>query len=281
MQLTPKQRDHINRYMRDVAACLGDMPDAERQEVVGRLRRRIERELSQYGDTSLRDGDVEAVLKNCGLPAAQASALRGRAHPAPDGRPSATDRVWLGVCGGLARRVQLDANILRFIVVLLGLIPFLLPFLLLAYVGAYLVLYYTSETTDLPPIHYGRLTRTVLTTFLVALALFAGSEFVLELAHRLLWRFLERTVSLESRWDWLELNGNALFFWVLVALMPLAAISALPVSEAWAGTLKKMVHAALALYAIALCFGIACFLAGIAMDIAQDLARSPILQSLP
>lgn len=61
-------------------------------------------------------------------------------------------------------------------------------------------------------------------------------------------------------------DAGTCLFWVLVLALPVAAISALPVPKVWANTLRKTVHAGLAVYAIWLCYGIASVIVGIILS---------------
>ena len=280
MKLNQKQRQRINRYLRDVLQLLEDIPEAKRREMHAQLRARLERELMQFGDGPLSDETIERVLQTCGTPAAQAASLKGEAAPAPVQEAMAGSRVWLGLCGALADRLGVDPYVIRTMMVLLGLLPPLLPLLLIGYVGIYLVLYYTSEATNLPPIHLLPLAKQVATVVAIAVALFFGFEFALELTRRLVWRFLEINVVPGREWGWLPLHSATLFLWSAAVSAPLATMSCLPVSKGWDGTLKKISQAVVALYALVLCFGFASYLVGIVLLIAENVSGIPAIQTL-
>lgn len=282
MRLTEKQRQRINRYLREVHDRLAGFEEPEREKALRQLKDRIQRELLQYGRKEIHDADIETVLAQCGSPSEQAAGLTGRpvAHSSV-AAPAASDRVWLGVCGTLGARWDLEPRVLRILMVVLGFVPFLLPFVLIAYIGAYLYLYFeTPAPSGASPLDVRAVVTSVLKTFGIALALFIGSKVLLEIVARLAFRLFEQSARLDPRWTWLDTHGNAVFFWAVTTLLPLSALSALPVPSAWAGTLRKATLAGLALYAVLLCLGLAYFLTGTLLLAADHVARTTGLLSL-
>ncbi len=279
MEITEKQKHRLQRYMREVSAHLSDLPEAERRGAVGRLRAQLEQGLQQSGDGELHDSDIDALLASCGAPADQAALLVEHGGYAPVAGQTG-GQVWLGVCARLARGMDADPLILRVILVVLGLVFPLLPLLLTAYMGAYFWMRYIADQKGLRPIRWVALVKGLAITFGISLALYLGTGYTMILAQRLIWRFLEQSIVLEPKWGWLEIEQGRLFFWALYLLLPLTALSAMPVKDAWAGTLRKVVHAALALYALALCFGLASFAAGAVLYLAQNFRGASTLTGL-
>lgn len=271
-KLTEPQERRVTRYLRDVAAHLADLSPQEREAALARLNARIDRELSRFPN-GLDDADLDKVLAGCGSPSSQAARLMPAKNPAAP-RPfvSWPDRVWLGVCGGIAQRLDIDANIVRLIAVLLGLVLPLLPLLLVAYLALYFWDYFSTERPSIDPIEPLKLVKTLASTFGVAVALHIGTRVLLLFVTHAYQTVTEQPLALERRWNWIAYDAGTWLFWVLVVGLPLAALSALPVPKAWAGTLKKTVQAGLALYAVWLCFGIASVLTGIILRSVEDFS---------
>jgi len=55
-------------------------------------------------------------------------------------------------------------------------------------------------------------------------------------------------------------------------LTPIAALAGLPLPDGWNKTGKTIVQAGIAIYAVAICFGIASLIAGILIQIVKDFA---------
>ena len=89
-----------------------------------------------------------------------------------------------------------------------------------------------------------------------------------------------RTAIVYRQLGWLTGETGFLFFMMLATGIPLAAIAALPVSNEWSGTLHKITQAALAIYAVVLCLGIACALVGVAVANIGQIPDTPGLDAL-
>lgn len=258
--LSEIQERRIARYLRDVGEHLRDLPSDERERALARLNARIERELKQFTGP-LDDNQLDRILESCGAPANQAANIRGAKPPSRRSRLAWSDRVWLGVCGGIARRLNLDANIVRLLAVLAGLILPLLPLLLIAYVTAFLYFSYSSGAR-LDLIRPWRVLRITAGYGAVALALHLCSRFVLFFIAYAHVQLVGEVLVYGANWGWLVEEGGWMFTWTFFTTLPLAAMSVLPVSANWDQTLRKTVQAVLAVYAMLLCFGVACALVG-------------------
>jgi hypothetical protein len=148
----------------------------------------------------------------------------------------------------------------------LGLVLPLLPVLFLVYLGIFFWDYFLGERRGIEPIEPLRLAKALGATFGVALGLHLGTSFLLRFVARGYEAVAAQPMFLDRRWGWLMLDAGSWFFWVMVICLPLAALSALPVPKVWAGTLRKTVHAGLALYAVWLCYGIARVFVGIILS---------------
>ncbi|GMV92825.1 MAG: hypothetical protein AMXMBFR82_26030 [Candidatus Hydrogenedentota bacterium] len=264
-KLTERQERRITQYLKEVGDQLNDVPSRDREAALAKLNTRIETELKKFPN-GIADIDLENLLGNLGSPARQASRL----VPA-DKFPTTTfvswpDRVWLGVCSGIARKLDIDASIVRVIVVLMGLVLPLLPVLLLAYLGVFFWDYFFGERRGIEPLEPLKIAKTLGATFGVALALHYGAWLLLVFIARGYEAIAAQPLMLERRWSWLMQDAGSWFFWVLAVGLPLAALSALPVPKVWSGTLRKTVHAGLAIYAVWLCYGLASVIAGIVLS---------------
>jgi hypothetical protein len=102
----------------------------------------------------------------------------------------------------------------------------------------------------------------------------------LEGFRRVLFSLLQVQPDLPGDWAWLAWRGDSLFTWALLLALPVAALSALPVPAAWAATLRKVAWALVAVYAVALCFGLACYFVGTAVALASDFEGIPAVSNL-
>ena len=264
-KLTERQERRITQYLREVGQHLTDIPSRDREAALSRLNTRVEKELLRFPN-GIADIDLENLLGNLGSPARQASRLVPADHYAASTFVSWPDRVWLGVCAGIARKLDIDANVVRLIAVLMGLVLPLLPVVFLVYLGIFFWDYFSGERRGIEPIEPLKLAKAVGATFGVALALHVGTGFLLRFVARGYEAVAAQPLFLDRNWGWLMLDAGTWFFWVLVICLPLAALSALPVPKAWAGTLRKTVHAGLALYAVWLCYGLASVIVGIILS---------------
>lgn len=259
MRLTDKQENLVARYLRDVSSKLERLPIQERDRALARLRLRIVRALRGRGRHSLDDAQVEAVLDEFGPASEQAQRLT--TERADDGPSllSKDNRRWLGVCGGLAERYGWEPGLLRALVVLMGL--FTGPFLLIVYLGVYFVAHSSADDAT-ASVDKWKLVKHVLFVVAGAGALHLGAHGFHRFLHLAYgWLFTDALV-LSGPWAWLPRFQSDLLFWTLFFCLPIAILAALPVPEPWSVTLKKVFQAGLALYALALCYGMACALVG-------------------
>ena len=280
MKLTEKQEHRIARHLQEVAARLANQSPQKRQEALARLRERIRERLKQLGSSPVRDQDVEAVLKACGGPVDRPARPQAEAGTGWPSFVSWPDRVLLGVCAGLAKQLDVPPAAVRTVVVILALIPPFFPAILGIYLGAFFAVYFKSNGTEIPSIEWLKTIRSVSTTSAILLALFLGTA-------ALLWTFayaslqvVGRAVVLDERWAWFQQSNGTLFFWALLFLLPLTILSTLPVPAGWDTTLRKIVQAGMALYALVLCYGIATVLVGIILRVVEDASGPGGLQWL-
>jgi phage shock protein PspC (stress-responsive transcriptional regulator) len=282
MKLSDAQNQRITAYLREVDAALGEHPDGERHEFVARLRASVQRSLEGTGNPVIVDEDIDRILKRLGTPDRQAARLaRKYQQPEPEPAPQEipADAVWLGVCQRLAGKVDLSPRLLRTLLVILGLLLPLTPFLLVGYMVAYLILRNESDA-DIPGPDLPKLLRRTGLLLAGCLALHIAAVFLVGLCDRLVWRLTEQTVTLEGGWGWLGHNRGALLFWTLLFTLAPAALSAFPVTPKWSETLFKTAQAVVATFAFLLCFGLGCHIAGTLLELADLIQISTELPSI-
>ncbi|MBI5095811.1 MAG: PspC domain-containing protein [Candidatus Hydrogenedentes bacterium] len=178
------------------------------------------------------------------------------------------DRCWLGVCGGVARRFDMDTRTIRAMAVVLGLLTG--PLALLAYLGLYINLYVGTEDESVPTIDRARFVRLTLGTLGGLMALYAGSSVLDALICSAYAKFAAHAPESLGSWRWLNRQGSGLFFWSLILLLPIAALAGLPLANGWERTGKKIVQAGVALYAMIICLGIASVVVGVLLQFVKD-----------
>ena len=273
MNLTGKQKTRINRYLREVADRRDGMSADDRDAALAKLKARVQRELRSYGNNP-DDDDLEEALRTCGAPSRQAAMLSGEAAAKTTGWVSWPDRVWLGVCAGIGHRFDVHPAFVRLLAVALGLVLPLLPLLLIAYLTAFLVVYFRGDREDLDPIDPVAVMKALGTVFCIALVLRVVLGLVLYTLSEGYARFVGETLTYAPGYGWILYNTGSGFFWALAICLPLAAIATLPTPKPWATTLTKVWQACLALYGVWLCYGVANLVVGVAVHSADVVAGS-------
>ena len=262
MELTPKQESLIIRYLREVARHMDDSaPRRTRERGLAKLRGSIDRELAGLAQGQVQDADVAAVLALFGSPAEQAEALADDVKTTEDrARQGRDDRVWLGVCAEAAERMEASPLAVRVVAVAAGVITG--PLAVFLYIGLYAFFQLNGPRPLTPPVDKTRLAVRAGGALLAAVALNVLCGYAIQLIYHLHERFLNRPVPGLGEWGW-----------ALVVCVPLAALSGLPLARAWDHSLKRVWQAGLALYAMALSFGLAAMLVGIILDVVQDFTQ--------
>jgi len=274
MRLTQKQELALGRYLQEVERRLDTLPGHARQQVLDRLKLRLVKEFDKATNTTLTDEEVRAALLRFGAPSAVAQGILAGEQP-PDARRLTKDEPrWLGVCATLAARLDVEVKRVRLLAVLSGLLAG--PVMVIVYLAAYFEMYFTSGPEDFPRIDKWKLFKSAAGTLGGATALFVGSKGMLALINHAYLRFLQKGPPVLGNWGWLEMNGTWLFVLVLFWVMPIAVLSGLPVPNKWDLTGKRIVQAGLALYALALCLGIASALSGILLLVVEDMAGTHV-----
>jgi phage shock protein PspC (stress-responsive transcriptional regulator) len=269
VNLTQKQNQRIAKYLRDIDLQLGTLSDKARDAARARLRARIETELRQFQNRDPEDHEIEAILASCGTTSRVAAELLGK-HGGMDALALSTERKWLGVCAGVARRFDMDVRIVRAVAVAFGVVTG--PFSLMGYLALYLNLYLASEDDTIPRVDRAHFLRMLLGALGGVMALYIGSGVVQVLVFGAYTKFSPHTRDSLADWNGLAAHSSSMFFWSVITLLPMAALAGLPLPDGWDKTAKKLVQAGIALYAVAICFGIASLLAGIIIQLVRDFA---------
>ncbi|HPO14677.1 MAG TPA: PspC domain-containing protein [Candidatus Hydrogenedentes bacterium] len=269
MQLTQKQESLITRYLNEVLDQIDTtVPESVRERGLTRLRNRIYRELGAVSKNSPDEADVRAVLERFGEPAYQASALFASRATSEEFRLSRDNRVWLGVCSGVADQIDVPPWVVRLLAVALGCATG--PLALFAYLAVYLWFYLRSDPEEEPRIRKAIVLWRSISAFVIVLILHIASTYAVRLIYFVHEKYLQRPMPELSDWGWLEMRAGELFFYALAICVPMALMSAMPLSNAWEYTLKRLSQAFLALYAIILSFGLASIIVGLIMNFIHE-----------
>ncbi len=273
MRLTDQQERLIARYLREAGEHMAELPDRARERALDTMREEILDAIPPSTSAVPDDAEVELALRMAGPPARHAerfSAPNRHDQPSRQDTPAPAEetgeRRWLGVCAAMSEQTGAPVGLVRWGTVLLGVVTG--PFALIAYIGVFLALYF-SERADTPPIDKWRIAKYVAGLVLGAVVLRVLARGFLVLLHYGYGLLVQEELRLAGLWNWLERNDGSLFFWTLFCLIPVAVLAALPVPAPWRNTLRKVFEAGLALYALALSFGVGCALAGAILQASQ------------
>jgi phage shock protein PspC (stress-responsive transcriptional regulator) len=305
MKLSGKQERLVARYYEELGARLNGKTPSDRDRLLGQLHRRVTEEMNRFGAVAATDDEVIALLRlstraipelapllnghheqmdldlaspeYAGTPRASAGDPRRAQADAPaqgrsrlvQGRTleSTEHRRWLGVCWHLSRRLGVQARYVRLGALILGALTG--PFALLAYLGAYFEMYFSSERRMQPSLDPIRLVKALSYAALSAVLMFVGSHLLILGIHAAYQKVFGEEVSAMGGLNWLESNGLGLFLLVMITTAPLAALSALPMADGWNETAGKLYKAVLALYAVGISLGIAAFLVGVMLGFVE------------
>ena len=271
MKLTQKQEWIVARYLRAVSEALGDVSDEGRERAVAQVKNRVNREIRQLTKSPLGDGDIVAVLQAMGAPADVAREYLDKHGPATGLVLSTDNRVWLGVCAGVAQHFGFSRGWVRLAAVLLGVTG---PIALIIYLTVYIEMYTVSRGSSIgdriPRVNWLRVVSHLVGATVAAVAIHAAARLVPRLVEMAYLRILpDNALPAPGQWGWLELNAPSMLFFALMLALPIGALAALPAANQWDRTGKLLMQAVLALYALAVCFGIACQVVSIILDAVQ------------
>jgi hypothetical protein len=141
--------------------------------------------------------------------------------------------------------------------------------------------YFSSETVrHEDPIDWSELIKAVGSAFALALFLNLGVQGLLIVIFKATVMFTDAAPTVAPRWGWILAENARLFWWAVAVGLPLAALSGLPLSPRWPDTMKKVVQAGLALYAIVLSFGVASLIVGIILSYVARMSGRPGAEAL-
>ncbi len=143
MVLTQQQENIINKYLSEVNNYLNSVSDIEkRKRFLIELKKNIFNSLQKSGKNYISDEELcHFLYDELGEPELQAEKLLNPINPSTKLILNVENRVWLGVCAGLAVRTRFPVMVIRFLFALLGLcggIGFIF------YLSVYFFLYFSS-----------------------------------------------------------------------------------------------------------------------------------------
>jgi len=268
MALTEKQKQRIARYLHDVHEHLDGADERSRLVAERKIRGQIEDALQRHGSAVTRDEHLDSALAALGTPAQQAALYHPSRAVEAAWAPVTADRRWLGVCGGIARELQVDPLVVRGIVLFLGLIT--LPFSLWVYLAAYGVMGFALQMPAARErIEPAAVFKAVWPPALVALLIHLVIVYTIDGIDWLLTAFAGfNLMAVDSRWTWFADGPIGIFLWALLFVLPLAALSAMSVRPDWRPTFKKLAQASVAVYSVYAAYGLGSLLAGTGIHLA-------------
>ncbi len=273
MALSQRQHQMVQRYLNEAETVLAGCAISERQrdKAMTMLRDKTARRMAMLSGEFVTDEEVTVALAKLGSAEQQAQWAARQVHD-PRGTLSldAEGRVWLGVCAGAARYLDLPPWTIRTAVALLGCV--LGPFALLAYLGVFIGLYVHPGCPALPRLAAGRAGLRAGAAAGGAVALYVMGHYLVRAVILVHEQVLKRPMPRLGEWGWLPGWEGALFFWTLLCCVPLMVLSAMPVPSGWDHSLKRLGQAGLALYGIVLSFGIASYVVGLILDFVGEFS---------
>lgn len=265
MQLTQYQEACIARYLRDVAVHLdGSLPARDREAGIERLEANLRRAFEALGKETPPDTEFAQVLASFGAPEDQARAISRGAGAEPG-------RVWLGVCNRWAKRLQIPAWLVRMGMILLGVTG---PLAVLVYLAGYAEKVYHAPKGSEPPIDWTQVLARVVPVLFMAILLHVAGGYAIRGIEYLYQLAMHRPLPHLGDWGWIRIDRQDYFFYAVVSSVPLAVLSGMPLAGGWDYTLKRLAQAILAVYAMALSFGIASILAGLLLELVKEFGGS-------
>lgn len=275
MQLTPHQEGLIAGYLREVSLLVDSAASsADREAGLRRIESELRDKLARLGgDGELNDETVIAAIRALGPAEEQARKTTLPKGAAGELLRATEDRVWLGVCAGWAHRSGIEPWIIRTAMIVVGICA--TPLAVLAYLGGYAELYIKTQKQVTAPPNYFQMALRGGLAFGAALLLFYGTGYFLD---AVAWAYefgLKRPLPSLGQWGWYFQRDDAYVFWAIVYAVPIAVLSGAPLSNGWDYSLKRLAQAILALYAVAICFGVAGILVGIILDVVSEFGGMP------
>lgn len=287
MHLTQKQESLISHYLRELSRRLAhSLPEKVRERNLRQVQTRIYHDLERLNSKAISDDEVTQVLRQVASSFTDATdpvspTLSPEAGSTPrvspplgnspatslKGRAQSPKPVWLGVCAYNAERVGIEPWMARLGLVILGLCTG--PLAVLVYIAGFAEYYAGLPEKDRPPVVWTRLAVRTVLPLVVLIGLRWGANKLLVLIAYGHERIFKEAMPSLGEWDWFRFQEGTYFFLALVTVLPLSVLSGLPLANAWGHSLKRLGQAITALYAMALCFGVASVIAGLILDRVQ------------
>jgi len=254
--LTQKQENILNKYLSEVNALLNSSFDIEnRRKLLLNLRSAIFSTIKKSGKNYLDDNELIRILyEEFGEPELQAEKLRNPRNPSAQLTLDYDNRVWLGVCAGLAIRIHVPVLSVRLLFSILGLccgIGFLF------YLIIYFYLYFSSGVYSGKKVQWSFLIyQLILTTFLLSFV-FYSAFFTLKGIEYLHSRWVSHAegdlIGIDKVYKFIFLS---FLFYMWTGILS-AIMGGLPLKNDWDKTFRNIRDAQIALLVIFESTGIA------------------------
>ena len=188
-------------------------------------------------------------------------------HVHPHASP---DRRWLGVCLTLSKALRIPVLIVRALFLAIGLATGPLSLLL------YLWIYAGQRLADRTPLAIlpsaRKLGTTMAQTLGVVVVLYLGARLSFIAAYEGFLRFAQQELSI-GQLGWLNAYHEWFLILVLITVLPIAALSALPLARQWDRTWNTFLRASVRVYALVLLAGVVSGGLGLIVQSATVLVR--------
>lgn len=273
MRLTDRQERAVERAVDAVSRALArraDLTAAARERAVARLRGRVEGALARFG-AAVTDGQVEGVLAEYADAEAVAAALVSAERFTGSRAGDLGDPRWLGVCLHFAERSGFPPWLIRAAFIGGGILA--APAALTAYAVLYLVLRLGGAfAEEQPRVRWFRMAGGVLAAAAVCAVLHAAGGYALFGVEWAVREGLKQEMPPLGGWGWFVEERALLLTGALSCAVPAFVLGGLPMVNGWDATLRRCGQAVLALYAVAVSFGLASAVAGVAVGWMRGLA---------
>lgn len=295
MKFTEHQEHMVGLYLHQSSSIVKNLsPPAQTQSLL-QVRLRLTEELLLLRRETVEDADMSALLDRLQLSPTgwlkptqrleiRPAALRPTVGPAdrasPDVRPrregqgnSSTaqslaldERWWLGVCLALSDRLVFPLSYVRAGFVITALLTG--PFALIIYLGLYFEMHFADQDPDTPCLDPRWLMNSTGRTVAALSILYMGTTMFFLLLNAVYESLVSLPTGLGTLGRFADYH-TPLFLAVLLALVPVAVLSGLPIPAHKRVAIRKFLYTGLSIYAVVLCLGIASYLTGILLAIAE------------
>ena len=298
MKFTDRQEQMVGLFLRETGYIVKNLSPPAQTQTLLQVRERLYTELLLVPGETLQDDDLSVLLgrlrvsptgwlrpatrspKRLAMNLTQAApAETSKSAPAPSRAPSndatpsshanrvsVQKRRLLGVCIVLSERMDFPLRYVRAAFLTAGLTTG--PLALIVYLGLYFEMSLVPREPGARPFAPVRLAKAIGFTLAPLTLLYAAAAAALTLLDVLYEQLVSSPAGL-GVWERFSDYNGPLFLASLLALVPVAVLSGLPIPRQSRAAIRRCLEAGLSIYAVLLCIGIASRLTGFLIDFAQ------------